>query len=217
MASNSKVLRLFSTPVVLAEVDEAEALNAALEAAILERKAQDPGVVRSNVGGWHSKPDLLAWAGDAGRKVARAVSELANAHTNDARGKPANVNWRVEAWANVSGAGHSNAQHIHGGCYWSAVYYVRAEPSTSGHLLLHDPRMPALRMHAPGLRLKDAGPELIARVRPQAGQIVLFPSWLAHSVEASDGESERISIALNLSLPPAGRRRAVAAQVPTQS
>jgi len=217
MASDAKVLRLFSTPVILGQVDEADALNAALERAILERQDQDPGLVRSNVGGWHSKPDLLAWAGEAGQKVARAVTELANAHTADAGGKPVNVRWRVEAWANVSGAGHSNAQHIHGGCYWSAVYYVRAEPSTSGHLVLHDPRMPALRMHAPGLRLKDAGPELIARIRPEPGQIVLFPSWLAHSVEASNDEGARISIAMNLSLPNGGRARALPPQTPTQS
>jgi hypothetical protein len=46
----------------------------------------------------------------------------------------------------------------------------------------------------------------MARIKPVEGQIVLFPSWLSHSVEPWDGEEERISIALNLTapLPPPG-------------
>jgi uncharacterized protein (TIGR02466 family) len=99
--------------------------------------------------------------------------------------------------------------HSHGASFWSAVYYVRAGDGERGRLLLHDPRMPALRMHAPMLQFKDFGPEGMARIKPVEGQIVLFPSWLSHSVEPWDGEDERISIALNLTapLPPSGAQQ----------
>ena len=41
----------------------------------------------------------------------------------------------------------------------------------------------------------------MARIKPEPGQIVLFPSWLAHSVDPWEGDGERISIALNLTAP----------------
>jgi hypothetical protein len=35
---------------------------------------------------------------------------------------------------------------------------------------------------------------------PKSGQLVLFPSWLAHAVRPYEGGRERISIAFNFSL-----------------
>jgi uncharacterized protein (TIGR02466 family) len=205
--SQPRVLKLFSAPVIVDRLDAAETLNSALEHSIAERRLTDPGVVRSNVGGWHSKSDLFSWAGDAGRTILRHALGLANANTTDPSGKPVSLRWRCDAWANVSEGGHSNAAHVHGGAYWSAVYYVRVGDGVGGHLLLHDPRMPGLRMHAPGLRLRHGGPELVARLKPVPGQMILFPSWLSHSVEPWDGSEPRVSIALNLSAPVAQPRR----------
>ena len=88
--------------------------------------------------------------------------------------------------------------HIHGGTYWSAVYYVRAGEGEGGQLVLHDPRMPALRMHAPGLRFKDAGPDVRTTIEPKSGLMVLFPAWLLHSVEPWQGDGHRISVAMNI-------------------
>ena len=203
--AEERALRLFPTPVLIAQVDDAEAINAELESAIRKKMAADKGVTKSNVGGWHSRTDLFDWAGPAAQRVVQEAIKLANGHTATQRGAPAAPNWRVAGWANVSGPGDSNMVHTHGAAYWSVVYYVRAGEGEGGHLLLHDPRMPALRMHAPMLQFKGFGPEGIARIQAVAGQIVLFPSWLSHSVEPWDGKGERISIALNLTapLPPA--------------
>ncbi|WP_425506906.1 putative 2OG-Fe(II) oxygenase [Sphingomonas sediminicola] len=67
-----------------------------------------------------------------------------------------------------------------------------------GQLVLHDPRMPALRMHAPGLRFKDAGPDVRTTIEPKSGLMVLFPAWLLHSVEPWQGDGHRISVAMNI-------------------
>jgi hypothetical protein len=37
-------------------------------------------------------------------------------------------------------------------------------------------------------------------IRPAAGLLVLFPSWLRHSVRPHHGDRERVSVAINLSL-----------------
>ena len=191
-----KRLNLFPTPLVIDELPDAGHLNVDLEAAILERMKQDRGIKRSNVGGWHSKTDLLKWGLPAARRVADHALELATANTYAARG--VDLNWKIVAWANVNGAGAGNAPHIHGGNYWSAVYYVKVGQSTGGQLRLHDPRLPALRMHSSVLRFKDAGPEGTHRILPVAGQMLLFPAWLSHSVDAWNGAGERISIAMNI-------------------
>jgi uncharacterized protein (TIGR02466 family) len=208
--ADERMLLFFPTPVIIGAVDDAESLNTELETVIRKRMKADKGVIKSNIGGWHSKTDLFEWTGEAGQRVAQSIIELANAHTVGIQGKSVNIRWRLAGWANVSGPMHSNQAHIHPAAYWSAVYYVRIGEGAGGHLLLHDPRMPALRMHAPGLRFKDCGPDAFARVKPAAGQIVLFPSWLSHSVEPWEGDSERISIAINLTAPlppPAGAEK----------
>src|SRR6185312_14533673 len=87
-------------------------------------------------------------------------------------------------------------------CFWSAVYYVRIDEGEGGELVLDDPRMPMMEMHAPFLRFRNAGGDKAIRLRPSAGQIVIFPSWLVHSVTPWQGEGLRISIAVNLSAPP---------------
>lgn len=178
------------------EIEDAESMNLELEAAILRRMAGDEGIKRSNVGGWHSNTDLLKWGGPAAKRIADHALTLATANTTTARG--AELSWGISAWANVSGAGAGNASHIHGGNYWSAVYYVQVGEGEGGRLRLHDPRLPGLRMHSPVLRFTDAGPELTYQIRPKAGQMLLFPAWLSHSVEPWAGSGQRISIAMNI-------------------
>lgn len=195
--SKTKKLLLFSTPVIVDEMDDAGALNAELEILIQKRREVDEGLKRSNAGGWHSTNDFPKWSGEAGRKLLQRVLDLARDHTTRIGERPP-VEWSAEAWANVSPTGAYNKGHVHGGAFWSAVYYVRAPESESGQLILHDPRMPALRMYSPTLRFKGAGPEQVAQIKPRSGMIVMFPSWLLHSVEPWDGEGDRISIAFNI-------------------
>lgn len=191
-----KRLNLFPTPLIIDELEDADALNAELEKTILDRMNADSGIKRSNVGGWHSNTDLLKWGGPAGSRIGEHALKLANANTTTARG--ADLRWSIVAWANVNGPGAGNAPHVHGGNYWSAVYYVKVGEGDGGRLRLHDPRLPALRMHSPILRFTDAGPEITYQFRPKAGQMLLFPAWLSHSVEAWDGSDHRISIAMNI-------------------
>lgn len=192
----NKRLNLFPTPLIIDELEDAEALNAELEKTILERMNADSGIKRSNVGGWHSNTDLLKWGGPAATRIREHALKLATANTTTARG--ADLRWSIVGWANVNGPGAGNAPHIHGGNYWSAVYYVKVGEGEGGRLRLHDPRLPALRMHSPVLRFTDAGPEITYQIPPKAGQMLLFPAWLSHSVEAWDGTDQRISIAMNI-------------------
>ena len=212
MATGFHVEHVFSTPVIVDHLSGADSLNAELERLILDRRAADPGIQRSNAGGWHSRLDLFEWGGEPARLVAARKVELADANTIDTEAvEGERRGWLLEAWANVNESGAGNAAHYHGASYWSAVYYVRAGEGEGGELVLHDPRFPYLDMHAPDLRFRDAGGEQLIHTSPRSGMLILFPSWLTHSVAPWRGEGQRISIAINLSAGP--RSRAEAAPV----
>lgn len=200
--------RLFSTPFVI-DTLQSETGIAALRQAIEAEHARDAsGVSISNIGGWHSSTRMIDWGGEAARALAFKAMQMADAQTLDARSPQASrFGWMPEMWANVSRKGHANQYHYHPGSFWSAVAYIDdgyngdTSPALGGELQLLDPRMPMVRMTAPDLRLIDANGEAQQTeisIRPKAGMIVLFPSWLQHAVRPFAGEGTRISIAINL-------------------
>jgi uncharacterized protein (TIGR02466 family) len=197
MTGTSRVQHIFSTPLLVERIEDPQ-FNLALEKAILARHSEHPGVQRSNVGGWHSDLQLLDWGGAPARRLLDHVIALANKNTIYKGGGEVVTEWRAEGWANVSQNGATNMMHVHGGCYWSAVYYVRIDEGEGGQLVFYDPRMPTLAMHAPHLRFRNGNGEREVRVKPAPGLLILFPAWLQHAVDAWYGEGFRISIAINL-------------------
>lgn len=197
---------LFPTPVAILPVPEAERLNAALEARILERERAVAGVHHSNWGGWQSPTDFEDWCGEEGRAVLELAQALARNLTADRHGRPMELRWRMNAWANVNRRGQGNEFHTHPGAYWSATYYVRdggagEDPGLGGEFEMQDPRGVGPAMLAPLLAFRTAGGQSVGAselIRPKAGNLVMFPSWLSHGVRPYEGGDIRISIALNL-------------------
>jgi uncharacterized protein (TIGR02466 family) len=191
-----RVAALFATPVILDELPDCEELNGQLEAAILARRDRDAGLRLSNRGGWQSSHDFPRWSGEAGARLLNHAGALASAHTTTNHSEP--VRWLVDAWANMSDSGNFNMPHLHGATYWSCVYYVRVGEGEGGELILHDPRMPGLRMHAPHYRFKGMGAEVAVDIKAKPGLMILFPGWLSHHVEPWHGAGTRISVAMNI-------------------
>ncbi|APE28584.1 2OG-Fe(II) oxygenase family protein [Aurantiacibacter gangjinensis] len=200
--------QLFATPFIVDELRSAEGMAALREAVEAERAHDSEGVSISNIGGWHSNTDMLEWGGEAARALAFKAMEMADAHTMDRKSPDdSRFSWVPEMWANVSAAGNANQYHTHPGSFWSAVAYLDDgyngddDAKLGGELQLLDPRMPAIRMAAPDLLLRDGQGRAVGSeisIRPRTGMIVLFPSWLQHAVRPFHGSGTRISIAINL-------------------
>ena len=60
-------------------------------------------------------------------------------------------------------------------------FYVAVDEGEGGELVLYDPRMPAIDMHAPALRFRDMGGEQQVKITPVAGMIVIFPFFSKNS------------------------------------
>jgi uncharacterized protein (TIGR02466 family) len=202
------LLNLFPTPLVIATMPDADRLNAELKRIILAREAATESVQRSNQGGWQSTWDLHQWGGAPMQKLLAFARGVADEVTVDRAGKHHELAWRINCWANVSRHGHGNQFHTHPGALWSASYYVDDggvgdDPSLGGEFEIQDPRGVAPVMYAPYLTFP--GPDGAAlgeaqRLTPQAGMLVVFPSWLSHGVRPYRGTRERISVAINFSL-----------------
>lgn len=198
---------LFATPVALAPLPNAETINAALRATILDRAERVPSTAHSNLGGWQSSWDLPDWGGEETKLLLSFVRQLADKFTADRNGQPAPQDWQMNAWANVNRSGHGNEFHTHPGCMWSAVYYVddggaAADPSLGGEFEIQDPRGVAPAMYRPEIVPAVPGGAAMGAselVQPIAGTVMMFPSWVSHAVRPYTGEGTRISIAINLS------------------
>jgi uncharacterized protein (TIGR02466 family) len=195
----------FETPVAHARLEGADALIDDLRAAIERRRAAHEGLNRSNHLGWHSDTGMLAWGGEAARRLSETAVQVAKRMSAFKEGSVEDYDWRVSIWANVSPAGALNQLHVHAGNLWAAVFYVDmgADPgeSAGGELYLEDPRFPMAAMHHTAFRfvgvegrVQDYQPNLnLAR-----GDMVVFPAWLRHGVRPFRGGRDRISIAMNI-------------------
>ena len=203
-AGSLSVAGLFATPLAAVTLAGHDALDAELTRRILARRQIEPGVAASNVGGWHSA-EFQSWSGPAGARLLGAARQLVDRLT--VAESAGGINWRVTAWANISGAGDANRAHGHPGAFWSGVYWVDdggvdADESVGGLFEMTDPRGLLPVMYAPGLRYAIADCEDAGGARtltPKAGMMILFPSWLSHAVTPYRGTRPRISVAFNFS------------------
>src|SRR5262245_34102643 len=183
-----QVALAYPTPIGRFRIPEAADVNRGLRRLILEKEAAEPSDDYANVGGWHSRSNLLDWPQPevAALKdwILDAVKHMI-AVAND--GAPPSGRIAVTAWANVSRRGHYHRVHNHPSGAWSGVYYVDAGSEApgqrlSGVLELCDPRPFTEMVASPGNKF---GQRVI--FRPEAGMMVLFPSWLYHFVNPYTG------------------------------
>ncbi len=188
----------YPTPIGRFRAPGAEAVNRELRRIILERERAEPSDDYANVGGWHSRGDLLDWphpeVGVLRGWIMEAVNHMVEA---TAENKPYRGVMRLVAWANVSRRGNYHRIHNHPSSAWSGVYYVDAGADAPGHPLsgvleLCDPRPFTEMIATPGSPFGQR-----AIFRAEAGMMVVFPSWLYHFVNPYFGEGERISVAFN--------------------
>lgn len=108
-----------------------------------------------------------------------------------------------DCWFHVTRRGGFFGLHNHPNASWSGVYCVdpgRHDPDKkdSGQLTFVNPTiLSALHIDAGNANMKLPYGYQIATVSLEAGQLVIFPSWVLHDVKPFEGEGERITIAFN--------------------
>lgn len=105
----------------------------------------------------------------------------------------------IESWYHITRSGGYHDAHSHPNCSWCGIYYLEPGESNfdqrSGLNRFYDPRPNADHYQDAGSAyLAGAG---IYDIEPQAGQVVIFPSYLKHSALPYFGQNDRVVIAFN--------------------
>jgi uncharacterized protein (TIGR02466 family) len=189
----SEVIPMFPTLVwkILLEAELRSAIDAKILAAL---EGIRRGLPRLEAGqGWQSEQtlhareefqELAACVGNAARSVLRflRIGDQAVEITG--------------CWATVLARGAAHKAHSHPNNFLSGVYYVRTRPGSDA-INFHDPRTQAGVIRPPVVELTAENTDQVV-VRVTNGTLLMFPSYLEHSVDANVNEEERISVSFNV-------------------
>lgn len=173
-----------------------EQYNVALRYCI-DRSQTEKGVVFSNIGGWQSeafynkedfiKTPLQPFLSQIDNNIKKAFADLditGNKHI-------------TAAWINVNYTSNYNIPHVHPQSSLSGVFYLTDNNAKITFKRGPDVGSYHLEWLGSGGRtaLSYQGVDYI----PVKGQLLIFPSWLSHYVEASISKEPRVSVAFNCS------------------
>ena len=188
----------FSTPIWATKVKDYEKVNDEMLAYILNLQKKDPiGVVKSNFKGWHSKDFNMKDL--APINFVSAIKNNLNTLIDDMDWDLAIQSVKISSmWAIINEKGAWNQKHQHSNSDISAAYYVTAHEGC-GDIVFYDPR-PARVYKQPIAKTPNKLNGTVNSIKPEAGMLVLFPSYLDHSVNPNISDKKRVVISFNLNL-----------------
>ena len=194
----TKANLLFPTPVWTVQLENYKIVNDEMYDYIkYEQNKDNVGISKSNLKGWHSKDFELN--DEAPQKFIKLIlSSLEQVMTD--------MNWEKNKqtikisnmWAIINTGGSANLRHQHGNSTISGAYYVRA-PENCGDIVFYDPRPAAVYSH-PNVEGPNMLNAQVNGITPKEGALVLFPSYLDHSVNENLSKEERIVISFNIKI-----------------
>ena len=189
-----RVNSLFSSPVFETDLDfDLEKLKKQIK----EERKIDNGVKKSNVKGWHSK-DISN--NERFSDFIQKLKEVVQIEFETILNKDRELELD-NCWINISGKGAYNLSHVHPMSVISGVLFVDTEPTA--RLVFENSQYYAqyyLNNCLTDEFNNQFGFLLDAPYTPVNGRIVMFPSFLQHSVEQNQKNKERISISFNFNI-----------------
>ena len=194
--------RLFPTSVFHFKLENYKELNTELENYVLNLKKKfKDGQKKSNFGGWHSPFFDLTNddKNDPAKKFLFIVKEKVREVINE-------LGWKYNPnkvkiapmWSIINKKGSINIQHNHPNAFLSASYYVKF-PKNSGNIKFFDPKEQK-NIRYPKINKYTDISAAITEITPEEGDLLVFPSYLYHSVAENLSEYDRIVISFNVDI-----------------
>ena len=191
---------IYSVPLWQSEYPEFDEHKEIFLNAVRTYKEQNPSVQKSNIAGYHS-PETLQGVEEL-RPLFEYLCQLGFKAVGDLDFVDCDIAL-TSAWLNVNDTRQCmNGEHVHGDVF-SGVFYLQA-PEESGKLVLQNPAINRMWNGCALTAQKNQFTGESIRIEPVEGNIILFPSYLPHSVETNNHDEERISISFNLIALPKG-------------
>ena len=186
----------FPTPVWTLQIDNYKNVNEEMHTYIKELQNKDQiGISKSNLKGWHSKDFNLNEKQPQNfiSLIYSSIKQVMHDMNWDKHNQIAKIN---NMWAIINTGGSANLRHQHGNSTISGAYYVRA-PENAGDIIFYDPRPAPIYSHPNAVSPNSLNAQ-INGISPKEGALVLFPSYLDHSVNENKSNEERIVISFNI-------------------
>ena len=195
---NYQIYKLFPTPVFHFKLENYQELNIELESYILDLKKKDKdGQRKSNYGGWHS-PFFDQKNDNTPKKFAVIIQNFLKKIFTDEMGWKYNPDKAkiISMWSIINKKGSFNIQHNHPNAYLSASYYVKV-PKNSGNIKFFDPKEQK-NIRYPKIKNYTDTSAVITEITPKEGDLLIFPSYLYHSVGENLSKDDRIIVSFNV-------------------
>lgn len=212
MVGNALTVRpLFATPFGEARLPNCERLNRELAALFLQRETDEhrnptPSHV-PQIETFESRFNLFRWPESCVQELRNfmlnAVAQMVMQTTSLKPRDIAKLSFQNHTWFHISRYAGSFVAHNHPLASWSAVYCVRAgegvaQHPDSGVLRFLDVRQGANAYLDPAnATLQRAYALAPVELKLEAGQLVIFPSYVFHEVAPFYGSDTRITVATN--------------------
>ena len=199
------VTSVFPTLIAEARNPAGEPMNRALAALVRERERleRDRSPFTTVNHGWQSGLELLDTPHPAVAAFRAWIESRIEAYlaawgaASFAAGAPDRFAYEYTGWAVMLRTGGFQHEHVHSKTDMVGVYYVEVPPpapgTQPGALTMLDPR-------AGRVAARSVWESVQHSVIPEAGKLVLFPSFLPHRVDQLTAPGERISINFDVTL-----------------
>ena len=197
-----ELVHIFSTPVWISALPDFEEHKEYFLNSVRNFKEKNPqGEQKSNITGYHS-PSTLQKEEEL-VPLFEYVCNMAMDAINDLNFVESNI-FITEAWVNFNDSRQCmNNEHVHGDVF-SGVFYLNAPPE-SGNFVISNPGLNRVWDGCNLIKEKNQFTGEMMRIEPEEGSIILFPSYVPHSVETNNHDDERISISFNISAMPSAQ------------
>jgi len=103
------------------------------------------------------------------------------------------------SWLTYNVKGEHVQLHNHKNCYWSAVYYYGyyGDRNSGGQLDILNP-LPDMSSYKPNIKNVNKFTTPITKVIPERKDLIIFPSFLNHTVTPVQSDIPRKSLAFNI-------------------
>jgi uncharacterized protein (TIGR02466 family) len=196
--SDIKVRNLFPVPIFHYKLENYKETNKELLNYILELQKNDKiGNTHSNIGGWHSQNFDIVNQGPPINFLNKIKDYLKHIISNEFGWRYVPNKQRIVAmWAIINKKNSFNVTHNHQNCYFSAAYYVK-KPKNSGDITFFDPKEAKTYRFPKIEKYTEYSAETVT-IKPEEGDLLIFPSYLYHSVDKNLSEDDRIVISFNV-------------------
>jgi uncharacterized protein (TIGR02466 family) len=130
---------------------------------------------------------------DLEKKLLRHVKAFARSLDMDLRGRSIRL---TDLWVNIMPPRAAHSLHLHPLSFISGTYYVVTPRGCPG-LKFEDPRLAGFMAAPPKLPNARRENQIHVTYPAEAGNVILFESWLRHEVTANRVDEERISVSFN--------------------